>query len=77
MIDTFDVVAQHVVSHHFGFKDQSNITLFRSPHRYIWPSELDLMAKLAGFELESRDADWAGSPFTAASGSHVSVFRLR
>ena len=34
--------------------------LFRSPHRYIWPAELDLMARLAGFELESRHADWAG-----------------
>jgi SAM-dependent methyltransferase len=76
VIDTYDVVAQHVVSHHFGFKDPDNITLFRSPHRYVWPSELDLMAQLAGFELESRHADWKGSPFTAASGSHVSVYRL-
>ena len=76
LVDTYDVVAQHVVSHHFGFKDQSRVTLFQSPHRYVWPSELDLMAQLAGFELESRHADWRSSPFTAASGSHVSVYRL-
>ena len=50
--------------------------LFRSPHRYIWPAELDLMAQLAGFELESRHADWAGAEFTAESRSHVSVYRL-
>ena len=50
--------------------------LFRSPHRYIWPAELDLMAQLAGFELESRHADWSGAEFTAESRSHVSVYRL-
>ena len=50
--------------------------LFRSPHRYIWPAELDLMAQLAGFELESRHADWSGTEFTAESRSHVSVYRL-
>lgn len=76
LVDTYDVVAQHVVSHHFGFKDADDVTLFRSPHRYVWPSELDLMAQLAGFERESRHADWKGSPFTAASASHVSVYRL-
>jgi enoyl-CoA hydratase len=47
-----------------------------SPHRYVWPSELDLMARLAGMELESRHADWTGTPFTSQSRSHVSVYRL-
>ena len=50
--------------------------LSRSPHRSIWPAELDLMAKLAGLELETRHADWAGSEFTAESRSHISVYRL-
>jgi SAM-dependent methyltransferase len=77
LVDIFDVVAQHVVSHHFGLGAEANAaTLFRSAHRYVWPSELDLMAQLAGFELESRHADWSGAPFTAASPSHVSVYRL-
>jgi hypothetical protein len=40
---------------------------------YVWPAELDLMAQLAGFELESRHAGWSGGEFTAGSGSHVSV----
>ena len=48
----------------------------RPPHRFIWPSELDLMAQLAGFKLECRWADWDGSEFTADSRSHVSVYRL-
>jgi len=76
VLDTYDVLNQQVVSHHFRFSDGRQAELFRSPHRYIWPAELDLMGQLAGFELESRHADWAGSPFTAESPSHVSVYRL-
>ncbi|MHA6729343.1 class I SAM-dependent methyltransferase [Devosia sp. A369] len=76
LVDSFDVVAQHVISHHFNFAQDAAPTLFRSPHRYVWPSELDLMGQLAGFTLESRHADWTGSAFTAASRSHISVYRL-
>jgi SAM-dependent methyltransferase len=76
VLDTFDVLHQHVISHHFRFGTGKEARLFRSPHRYIWPSELDLMAELAGFELEARHADWAGAEFTAESPSHVSVYRL-
>ncbi|TDD21030.1 class I SAM-dependent methyltransferase [Nonomuraea diastatica] len=75
-LDTYDVLRQLVVSHHFRFDESRQAQLFRSPHRYIWPAELDLMAKLAGFELETRHADWAGADFTAESRSHVSVYRL-
>ncbi|MBP0457642.1 class I SAM-dependent methyltransferase [Streptomyces montanisoli] len=75
-LDTYDVLNQHVVSHHFHFDETARAQLFRSPHRYIWPAELDLMARLAGFELESRHADWSGAAFTADSRSHVSVYRI-
>jgi len=75
-LDTYDVLHQRVVSHHFTFGAGRQARLFRSPHRYIWPAELDLMAQLAGFELEARHADWAGAEFTAESRSHVSVYRL-
>lgn len=76
-LDTYDVVRQRVVSHHHRFDDSRQARLTRSAHRYIWPAELDLMGQLAGFELESRHADWEGAPFTEASMSHVSVYRLR
>ncbi|MFE7506220.1 class I SAM-dependent DNA methyltransferase [Promicromonospora sp. NPDC057488] len=77
LLDTFDVLRQHVVSHHFRFDDGARqAELFRSHHRYVWPAELDLMAQLAGFELESRHADWTGAEFTAESASHVSVYRI-
>ncbi|MGW7822260.1 class I SAM-dependent methyltransferase [Streptomyces puniciscabiei] len=75
-LDTYDVLDQRVVSHHFRFDETEEARLYRSPHRYIWPSELDLMAQLAGFERESRQADWSGTEFTAESRSHVSVYRL-
>jgi len=74
-LDTYDVLRQRVVSHHFRFGAGHEAQVFRSPHRYIWPAELDLMAQLAGFELESRHADWAGAEFTAESRSHVTVYR--
>jgi SAM-dependent methyltransferase len=75
-VDTYDVVNQIIVSHHFRFGDGREARLFRSPHRYIWPAEMDLMAQLAGFELESRHADWSGAVFAEESPSHVSVYRL-
>lgn len=75
-VDTYDVLGQSVVSHHFRFDEQGHTRLLRTPHRYIWPAELDLMAQQAGFELESRHADWIGSELTADSPSHVSVYRL-
>jgi SAM-dependent methyltransferase len=75
-LDTYDIRQQQVVSHHFRFGEGREARLFRTPHRYIWPAELDLMAELAGFSLETRHADWAGREFTADSPSHVSVYRL-
>ncbi|MEZ0446354.1 class I SAM-dependent methyltransferase [Cellulomonas sp. ICMP 17802] len=75
-LDTYDVLHQRVVSHHFRFDDGRQATLGRSPHRYVWPAELDLMAQLAGFALESRHADWSGAELTAGSRSHVSVYQL-
>jgi SAM-dependent methyltransferase len=75
-LDTYDVLRQHLVSYHFRFGETRQAELFRSPHRYVWPAELDLMAQLAGLELETRHADWSGAEFTAESPSHVSVYRL-
>lgn len=42
--------------------------------RYVWPSELDLMARLAGLELRHRWGGWSGEPFTSGSRLHVSVY---
>ncbi|WP_090759478.1 class I SAM-dependent methyltransferase [Nonomuraea maritima] len=75
-IDTYDVLTQHLVSHHVRFGEGREARISRCPQRYVWPAELDLMAQLAGFEFESRHADWSKAEFTAESRSHVSVYRL-
>ena len=46
------------------------------PFRYVWPAELDLMARLAGMALASAGLGWRREPFTAESDSHVSVWTL-
>jgi SAM-dependent methyltransferase len=69
-----DFVAQQAVSHHFT-SDGTAVREFNSPFRYVWPSELDLMAKLAGMSLRSRWAWWDRSPFTGDSEAHVSVWK--
>ena len=75
-VDTYDVLHQVLVSHHVRYAPDGTATIGRSAFRYAWPAELDLMARLAGMALEARYADFAGSPFTAESTSHVSVYRL-
>jgi SAM-dependent methyltransferase len=71
--EVYDVAAQIAVSHHQWTIDGRTHT-FSSPHRYVWPAELDLMAKLAGLHLRERCADWSRTPFTGESRGHVSVW---
>jgi SAM-dependent methyltransferase len=69
-----DLVAQQATSHHF-VAGGSGGREFRTPFRYVWPSELDLMALLADMSLRDRWAGWDRSPFTGESTSHVSVWQ--
>jgi SAM-dependent methyltransferase len=73
--DTYDMTTQQGTSHHYRRHDDGTVTYGESNFRYIWPNECDLMAQLAGMELEHRVADWHGTPFTNDSESHVSVWR--
>ncbi len=73
--DTYDMATQQGTSHHYRRHSDDTVTYGASNFRYIWPAECDLMARLAGMELESRHADWDGSPFTNDSETHVSVWR--
>ena len=72
-IDEYDADTQRLVSHHFGLHDES-WHRGSGEFRGVWPSELDLMARLAGMELRERWADWDRSPFTAESRKHVSAW---
>ncbi|MFJ9331110.1 class I SAM-dependent DNA methyltransferase [Streptomyces sp. NPDC101230] len=74
--DTFDLVEQILVSHHLTRDgDDGRYRRSNSRHRYAWPAELDLMAKIAGLGPERRVADWDGTPFTQDSPRHISVWR--
>jgi SAM-dependent methyltransferase len=73
--DTYDLVTQACTSHHYRRDAGGAIRYGAGRFRYIWPSECDLMAQLAGLELEARYADWERRPFTSDSEDHVSVWR--
>ena len=71
--DEYDVAAQGLVSHHYRVID-GQLEVFSAPFRYVWPSELDLMARLAGMTLRERWSDWDRAPFAPDSTTHVSVW---
>ena len=72
--DEFDVAAQGLISHHYWLEDGTWQSL-SMPFRYVWPSELDLMARIAGLTLRERWSDWRRAPFTSESRKHVSVWQ--
>jgi SAM-dependent methyltransferase len=74
-VDEYDVLNQGLVSHHYSI-DGDRVETISMPFRYVWPSELDLMARLAGMRLAERWAGWRREAFTAESHSHVSVWTL-
>ena len=72
-IDEYDVARQGLISHHFQLVD-GTVERSSGPFRYVWPSELDLMAGLAGMRLRERWSGWNREPFTSDSRKHVSVW---
>jgi SAM-dependent methyltransferase len=72
--DEYDLANQGLTSHHYYPETGAYATF---PGRYAWPSELDLMARLAGMTLRERWSDWRREPFGAASDKHVSVWQKR
>jgi SAM-dependent methyltransferase len=73
-VETFDdLVGQIAWSHHW-IEAGGRMVRHSAPYRYVWPSELDLMGRIAGFRLRDRWAGWDRSPFTSGSLSQVAVF---
>jgi len=71
--DEYDVASQGLISHHYTVVD-GELEVVSMPFRYVWPAELDLMARLAGMRLRERWSGWTREPFTSDSDSHVSVW---
>jgi hypothetical protein len=72
--DEYDVANQGLISHHYSVVG-GQLELHAVPFRYVWPAELDLMARLAGMTLQERWSGWRREPFTSDSTHHVSVWR--
>ncbi len=71
--DEYDVATQGLISHHYRIAD-GRLEVNSVPFRYVWPAELDLMARLAGMTLRERWSGWTREPFTGESTTHVSVW---
>jgi SAM-dependent methyltransferase len=71
--DEYNVATQGLVSHHYRNVNGA-FQIYFLPFRYVWPSELDLMARMAGMRLRERWSDWNRQPFTNESTSHISVW---
>ena len=73
-IDTIDDFVGQIQSSHHWIRVDGRLVQHSAPYRYVWPSELDLMARVAGLRLQDRWADWHRTPFTSDSDSQVAVF---
>ncbi len=68
-----DPASQQIQTQHLLI-DEAGTRLYPGLQRYVWPSELDLMAHIAGLRLRVRWNDWEASPFTSASTNHISLY---
>ena len=73
-IETFDDTAAQIAWSHHWIEVDARLVRHSAPYRYVWPSELDLMAKITGFRARDRWAGWDRAAFTSASHSQVAVF---
>jgi SAM-dependent methyltransferase len=72
--EEYDIGRQIAFSHHYWVR-AGQLRTFSSPHRYVWPAELDLMARIAGMSPRQRWSDWHRAPFTSESRGHISVWQ--
>jgi SAM-dependent methyltransferase len=73
-VDTYDDLVGQILSSHHWIEAGGHLVRHSAPYRYVWPSELDLMAKIAGLRLRDRWVGWDRAPFTSDSTTQVAVF---
>jgi SAM-dependent methyltransferase len=73
--DEYDIAGQGLISHHY-WMDDGRLETVSMPFRYVWPAELDLMARLAGMSLRERWSGWNRESFTSESRQHLSVWEM-
>ncbi len=72
-VSCHDALQQHLDTQRIGLSP-AGIKLMPNRLRYIWPSELDLMGRIAGFRLRERWSDWYGGRFTADSEQYIAIY---
>jgi hypothetical protein len=70
----YDTVVQRLSGQHYHFHEDGTVEASPTEMRYVWPAELDLMARVAGMRVENRFGGWGKEPFTHLSPSHISVY---
>ncbi|MEQ4205480.1 class I SAM-dependent methyltransferase [Actinopolymorpha sp. B9G3] len=75
IFDSYDLVTQRLLCHHYALENGVVVSPGTSHHRYVWPSEMDVMAKLAGLDLVNRYAGWDQAEFTGDSNSSISIWQ--
>jgi SAM-dependent methyltransferase len=73
--ETFDDVEGQISWSHHWMEVDGKLIRHSAPYRYVWPAELDLMAKLAGLRLHARWSGWDQAPFTSDSVNHIAVYK--
>ena len=74
--DEYDIAGQGLISHHY-WMDDGRLENVSMPFRYVWPAELDLMARIAGMSLRERWSGWNREPSTSESRQHISVWEKK
>jgi SAM-dependent methyltransferase len=74
-IETFDDTVEQIAWSHHWMEADERVVRHSAPYRYVWPSELDLMARIAGLRRKARWAEWTKDPFTPDSTSQVAVYQ--
>jgi hypothetical protein len=72
-VSKHDPANQRVSVQIIALESGGGFRMFPVELRYCWPSELDLMAELAGLRLRERWGDWTQEPYTG-EGKHISVY---
>jgi SAM-dependent methyltransferase len=76
-IDEYDFASQGLISHHYTRSEDGTFAYGSGPFRYVWPSELDLMARIAGLTPSERYSGWNSESFTSESTKLVAVWQKR
>ena len=69
-----DLVRQ-LIDQRFIVLGEAGTKIYAHQRRYVWPAELDLMARCSGLTLHARWGGWQKEAFTDRSPTQISAYR--